>query len=139
MRIGSTRTARPERGSVSTNTPQTVAGPLGRLVAALRDAHGEAAQRLLLLHADHAVVVGAGARVGLEGRAAGQDLGVGGGNVVWVPTTRLARPSQKWPMAIFSLVISAWMSTMAASQASPSGQASSSRSTAEKGSSRLSM
>ena len=34
---------------------------------------------------------------------------------VWVPTTRLARPSQKCPMPCFSLVASQWISTMMAS------------------------
>ena len=32
----------------------------------------------------------------------------------WLPTTREARPSAKWPIAIFSLEASAWMSTMVA-------------------------
>src|SRR5690606_20989766 len=54
---------------------------LGGLVAAARDLGGEPAQRLVLLVADHTVVVGAGAGVGLVGGAAGQDLGVGGGHV----------------------------------------------------------
>ena len=37
------------------------------------------------------------------------------GTWVWVPTTRLARPSQKKPIACFSLVASPWKSTMMAS------------------------
>ena len=81
MRIGSTRRARPVASSVSTKTPQTVAGPSAGLVAAAGDAGGEAPQRLFLLVADHAVVVGAGAGVGLVGGAAGQDLAVGGRHV----------------------------------------------------------
>ena len=44
------------------------------------------------------------------------------GTWVWVPTTRLARPSQKWPIACFSLVASQWMSTMMASADCLSGQ-----------------
>jgi hypothetical protein len=61
------------------------------------------------------------------------------GMCVCVPTTRLARPSQKCPIADFSLVASACMSTMMASQAAPSGQLSSCASTAAKGSSSASM
>ena len=45
------------------------------------------------------------------------------GTCVCVPTTRLARPSQKWPIACFSLVASQWMSTTIASAAPLSGQA----------------
>ena len=37
------------------------------------------------------------------------------GTWVWVPTTAAARPSRCQPMAIFSLVISAWKSTKNAS------------------------
>src|SRR6266478_5511399 len=57
------------------------------------------------------------------------------GTWVWVPTTRLARPSQKKPMPCFSLDASPWKSTTIASAASRSGQASSSRLSTAKGSS----
>src|SRR5262249_13832827 len=61
------------------------------------------------------------------------------GACVWVPTTRLARPSRKWPIACFSLVVSACMSTTIASAPRLSGHAVSSRSTAANGSSSGSM
>jgi calcineurin-like phosphoesterase len=53
-----------------------------------------------------------------------------------VPTTRLARPSHQWPIAIFSLVASAWMSMIDACASPPSGCAFSAASTAENGSSK---
>jgi len=53
----------------------------GRLVTALAYLGGEPAQRLFLLVADDAVVVGAGPGVGLVAGAAGQDLAVGGRDV----------------------------------------------------------
>src|SRR5690606_14461325 len=48
----------------------------GRGVAPAGQTGGEAAQRLFLVVADDGVVVAAAARVGLIGRAVGQDLGV---------------------------------------------------------------
>ena len=68
---------------------------LGRLEAAARNAGREAPQRLLLVHADDAVVVATGAGVGLVSRAASRIWASAVGTWVWVPTTRLARPSQK--------------------------------------------
>ena len=139
-RIGSTRRARPVRVVGLDEDAADRRRPVGRLVAAAGQAGGEAPQRLFLLVADDAVVVGAGRRrrSGRRCRRAGSGRRRSG-TWVWVPTTRLARPSQKWPMAIFSEVASACMSTMMASATAPSGQASSSRSTAANGSSSASM
>ena len=73
-----------------------------RREAAGRHLPGEALQGFELLHADDAVVIGAGARIGLIGGAAGQNICASAvGTCEWVPTTRLARPSQKWPMRHF--------------------------------------
>ena len=57
------------------------------------------------------------------------------GTWVWVPTTRLARPSHQWPSAIFSEVASACTSTITALARPPSGAAFSAASSAENGSS----
>jgi hypothetical protein len=52
-----------------------------RLEAAGRDVAGEAAQRLLLRHADHRIVVAGHADVGDEAGAAGKNARVGGGDM----------------------------------------------------------
>ena len=54
---------------------------------------------------------------------------------MWVPTTRLARPSHQCPSAIFSEVASACTSTITAVAAPPSVAGFSAASIAEKGSS----
>ena len=58
------------------------------------------------------------------------------GTWVWVPTTRLARPSHQWPSAIFSEVASAWTSTITAAAVPPRVAGRSAASIAEKGSSK---
>ena len=100
----------------------------------------EAADRLLLVHAEDGIVVAAHAGIGHDRRcrragSAGRRSARGYGcrRRGW----RGRRDDR--PNACFSLVASAWKSTTTASAASPSGQASSSRSTTAKGSSSASM
>ena len=77
-RTAATRRASPVPSSVSTAIAHSVAGPVRRLEFALRDAAQEAGERLVLVHADHRLVVAGHADIGHEGGAAGQDALVGG-------------------------------------------------------------
>src|SRR5499433_2348402 len=97
--------------------------PQRRFEATRRDSAHETVERLVLAHPDHGIVVAGHADIGDERGAARQDWWSAVGAWVWVPTTRLARPSQKCPMACFSLVASQWISTMTASASRPSAQA----------------
>jgi hypothetical protein len=88
------------------------------------------------LHPDHRVVVAAHAGIGQIGGAARQQLRIRGRHMGVGADTALARPSQKWPIAIFSDVASAWKSTNAACTCPPRGWARSTASMAENGSSK---
>ena len=77
-RTGSIRRASPVMSSVSTKTPQTVASPSAGPSFSPGILRQNRSVRPVLHHADNAVVVAAHAGVGLESRAARQDLRIGG-------------------------------------------------------------
>ena len=82
----------------------------------------ETAERLVLRHADHEVIVARHADVGHERRPAGKDTVIGRRRMGMGADHRSHRPSIKWPIACFSLVASACMSMMMASASRLSGQ-----------------